>query len=155
MPSPPELGEDVATHRARLYRQQPIDLGRDWPCPLSVTAAYSPAGRLGQNGVKWAPRETLSKAFLSENASVPRKGMLCMAHAWMGFQPTQVQTSFSLWERGRWQERKPRGQDVASIQVGRAPLWNEHVGRGIRQRNEFKKCCGERNTEIYFKMKDL
>lgn len=42
--------------------------GGAWPRPLSL-----------QHGAKWAPRETLSKAFLSQNASVPRKGMLCVA----------------------------------------------------------------------------
>ena len=84
------------------------------------------------------------------------RGRECYAwHAWMDFQPTQVQTSFSLWERGRWQERKPKGQDVANIQVGRALLWNEHVGRGMGQRNELQKCCDKRDTEIYFKMKYL
>lgn len=84
MPSTPGLNEDVANHRAPLYRQ-PIDMGRDWARPSSFTTAHSPAGGTwptllnSQNGAKWTPRETLSKAFLSQNASVLRKGMLCMA----------------------------------------------------------------------------
>lgn len=79
-----------------------------WPRPLS-----------SQDGAKRAPREALSKAFLSQNASGLRE---CYTwHAWMGFQPTQVQTSFfSLGER-RWQEKKPKAQDVANIQVGGTP----------------------------------
>lgn len=90
---------------------------------LSVTAAYSLAGELGPNG----PQRTIIKGlFVSE----------CYAwRAWMGFQSSQVQTSFSLWERGRWQEKPPRGQEAASIQLGRGPLWNEHMGRGMNFRN--------------------
>lgn len=43
--------------------------GQGPTAPLSVPAACSPAGKLGQNGIKWAPRETLSKAFLSQRLS--------------------------------------------------------------------------------------
>ena len=84
MPSTPALGGDVATRRAGLQKQ-PRDLGGDWACPWSAPTAYPPAGGTRprplslQDGAKRAPRETLSKAFLSQNASVPRKGMLCVA----------------------------------------------------------------------------
>lgn len=73
----------------------------------------------------------------------------------MGFQPTQVQTSFSLWERVRWQQQMPRGQEAASIQEGRVLLWNECADTEVGQRKEFEKHCGEWNTKIYFKMKDV
>lgn len=118
-PAPPGLGGDVATHRARPWGQS-IDLGRDPLRPCQSLRLVLQQGNLAKMASNGPPEKHYQRPFCP-NASVPRKGMLCMAFAWMGFQPTQVQTSFSLGER-KGPERKPRGQDVANIQVGRAPL---------------------------------
>lgn len=119
---------------------QPPELGREQACPSSVPTAYSSAGEHSQccSTHKMVPdgpwEKHVQRPFCL--GMHPCRGRECYAwHARMGFQPTQVQTSFALWERGRWQERKPSGQDAANIQAGRALLWNEHAGRGMHFRN--------------------
>lgn len=140
MPSTPGLGEDVATRKswAREAAQRP-----GWGTQHALgQLAWLPLqqGELGQGRSvhKMAPNGPPEKYYqrLFCLRMHQGRGRECYTwHAWMGFQPTQVQTSFSLWERGRWQEKKPKAQDVANIQVGRALLWNEHTGRGMNCRN--------------------
>lgn len=138
MPSTPGLGEDVAARKgwAREAARRP-----EWGLSRPLVSSHgflSSRGNLAKAAqfTRWrqtGPRETLSKAFLSQNASGLRKGMLHGMHGW-AFNPPKSKL-ISLWERGRWQEKKPKAQDVANIQVGRALLWNEHTGRGMNCRN--------------------
>lgn len=155
VPSTPGLGEDVATHRAGLQRQ-PRDLGGDWACPWSAPTACPPARGAWprplslQDGTKWAPRGTLPKAFLSQNAPVPRKGMLCVARMdGLSTHPSPNLT-FSLGER-----------KVAGEEAKRPGRCQHSNGKGLPlewarwQRNELQKCCDKWDSEIYFKMKCL
>lgn len=80
-------------------------------------------------------RNIIKGLFVSECIGAEEGNVMHGMHGW-AFDPPQPKPHF-LWERERWQERKPEGQDVANIQVGRALLWNEHVARGMGLRNEF------------------
>lgn len=132
-PAPPGLGGDVATHRARPWGQS-IDLGRDPLRPCQSLRLVLQQGNLAKMASNGPPEKHYQRPFCL-NASVPRKGMLCMAFAWMGFQPTQVQTSFSLWERGRGRRGSHEARMLPTFKW-EGPLWNEHVGREMGQRNE-------------------
>lgn len=140
MPSTPGLGEDVATRKgwAREAAQRP-----GWGLSMPLVSSHgflSSRGNLAKAAqfTRWrqtGPQRNIIKGlFVSECIRAEEGNVIHGMHGW-GFQPTQVQTSFSLWERGRWQEKKPKAQDIANIQVGRALLWNEHTGRGMNCRN--------------------
>lgn len=53
---------------------------------------------------------------------------------------------FSLGERKVAGERSQKLGALPTFKWEEALLWNEHTGRGM------VKCCGERDTEIYFKI---
>lgn len=115
--------------------------GRGLSMPL-VSSHRSPSSRgslaKAAQFARWrqmGPQRNITKGFfVSECISAEEGNVMRGTHGW-AFNPSKSKPHFLFWERGRWQERKPKGQDVANIQMGRAFLWNEHVGRGMNFRS--------------------
>lgn len=78
----PGLWENMVVCGALLSRQTTEQTPARYtqtPTACSPGGPAQPVPFRSQNGTKWAPRETFSKACLSRNASEQARGVLCMA----------------------------------------------------------------------------
>lgn len=92
---------------------------------------------------KWrqmSPQRNIIKGlFVSDCISAEEGNVMHGVHGW-AFNPPKAKLHFLF---GREEGSRRGSQEARMLPVGRALYWNEHVGGGMGQKNEFFKCCGQ------------